>query len=235
MSEETTISVNFSRPMPVLPLSSVVLLPHGVWPVSIVEDRYRQMVSDALDGSGQIAMAVFDGAGWQTDYEGRPPIRSAVCIGQIVQHHKFADGKYAIALQGICRASITHELPASDSPPYRQAMLEPVGLPTVDEEVLRPFRDQIGAILSEAPMTDLRDAAAVVQHLADDDVPTSAILELITLAFLPDPDFRYRFLAEGDAAKRARMVVRELEETRGLLRRASSQRLVEAPKGCSWN
>ena len=47
MPEETTVSVNFGRPMPVFPLSSVVLLPHGVLPVNIFEDRYRQMVSDA--------------------------------------------------------------------------------------------------------------------------------------------------------------------------------------------
>lgn len=250
MSEETTVSVNFGRPMPLFPLDQVVLLPHGVLPVNVGEEKYRQMVSDALDGAGQIAMAVLEGEGevlgegegtshGETHASGPdagpPPIRAAVCIGQIVHHHRYPDGRYVIALQGICRAQITHELPPSGSAGYRQAMLEPVGVAAVDEEALAPEREQVVALLSSPPLTDLRDAAAVVQHLADDEVPTSAILELITLAFLPDPDFRYRFLAEGDALRRARMVVRELETTRRLLMRATAQRAVEVPKGCSWN
>src|SRR5580765_1551354 len=114
MSEETTISVNFGKPMPIFPLNSVVLLPHGVLPLHVFEDRYRQMVGDALDGSGQIAMAVFEGADWKQEYHCRPPVRPAVCVGQIIQHHKLPDGRYNIALQGICRARILQELPADD-------------------------------------------------------------------------------------------------------------------------
>src|SRR5262249_33947339 len=154
-------SVNFGRPMPVLPLNSVGLLPNGVMPLSIFEDRYRQLVSDALDGSGQIAVGVLEGGSWHgTDADAaRPPLRSAGCIGQIVQHHKFPDGKYAIMLQGICRAQIAHELPPSDGAPYRLAMLEPVGLPNVDEEPLAPYRERIAAVLSEPPLTDFKDAA----------------------------------------------------------------------------
>jgi Lon protease-like protein len=241
MSDETTVSVNFGRPMPVFPLSQVVLLPNGVVPLNVFEERYRQMVSDALDGSGQIALGVYESGSWHGgegeagEGEGRPPLRPAVCIGQIVEHHRFGDGRYVIMLQGICRAQILYELPPSDGVPYRQAMLEPVGLPNVDEEPLREFRDRLGGLLSEAPLTDFKEAATVVQHLADDEVPTSAIMELVALAFLPDPDFRYRFLAEGEPSRRGRMVIRELEQVRGLLRRAASQRLVEAPRGCSWN
>ena len=52
MSDETAIQVNFGRPMPVFPLDQVTLLPQQVLPLHIFEPRYRQMVTDALDGSG---------------------------------------------------------------------------------------------------------------------------------------------------------------------------------------
>src|SRR3954467_9840508 len=84
MSEETSIQVNFGRPLPLFPLDAVTLLPQQLLPLHIFEERYRQMVEHALDGSGQLAMAVLDGSG--KGEEGNPPIRPAVCIGQIAQH-----------------------------------------------------------------------------------------------------------------------------------------------------
>ena len=85
MPERETISVNFGRPVPVFPLDGVVLLPQQVLPLHIFEERYVQMVSRVLDGSGQIALAVFEGDDWKKDYDGVPPIRPYVCLGQIAQ------------------------------------------------------------------------------------------------------------------------------------------------------
>ncbi|MGP1309805.1 MAG: LON peptidase substrate-binding domain-containing protein, partial [Phycisphaerales bacterium] len=99
MSDEApAIRVNFNRPMPVFPLREVVLFPHAAIPLHIFEERYRDMVDDALDGAGQIAMAVFEGERWTQEYHGRPPIRPAVCVGQILQHERLADGRYNIIL-----------------------------------------------------------------------------------------------------------------------------------------
>ena len=115
MSDETAIQVNFGRPRPIFPLDQVTLLPQQVLPLHIFEPRYRQMVTDALDGSGQIAMAVFEGRDWKQQYHGRPPIRPAVCIGHIAQHEKLADGRYNIILRGVCRARVIKELAPRDA------------------------------------------------------------------------------------------------------------------------
>jgi Lon protease-like protein len=93
MSAPETVHVNFSKPMPLFPLHSATLLPHGIIQLHVFEPRYRQMVADVLDGSGQIAMAVFDGDQWKREYHGRPPLRPAVCIGQIVQHVKHENAR----------------------------------------------------------------------------------------------------------------------------------------------
>ena len=60
MPDEVSIRVNFNKPIPLFPLDSVVLLPQQVMPLHIFEPRYRQMVDEALDSVGQIAMAVID-------------------------------------------------------------------------------------------------------------------------------------------------------------------------------
>src|SRR5690349_21503961 len=128
MSEETSIQVDFGRPIPLFPLEAVTLLPQQLLPLHIFEERYRQMVDQALDGSGQLAMAVLKGEEQSKDLHGRPVIRPAVCIGQIVQHEKLFDGRYNLLIQGVCRARVVEEMPPEEGRLYRMAMLEPVGL-----------------------------------------------------------------------------------------------------------
>ena len=47
------------RSLPLFPLPGVVLLPETLLPLHIFEDRYRAMVSDALQGDRTIGMAMW--------------------------------------------------------------------------------------------------------------------------------------------------------------------------------
>ncbi len=238
MSSETTIRVNFGRPMPLFPLSTASLMPHGILPLHVFEPRYRQMVSDALDGPGQIAMAVFEGGPkgpWTKEYHGRPPIRPIVCVGQIIQHHALPEGRYNIALQGVCRAKILAETPAEEGRLYRTAYLEPVGVDSIDEDVLSGYREDLADMLEHEPLSALKDASAIAAHLREDRVPTSVLLEIIMLQFPVDSEARYSLLAAEDAADRAKIVRKELGSLGKMLKQAEPQRQVEMPKGCHWN
>ncbi|MFN0012354.1 MAG: LON peptidase substrate-binding domain-containing protein [Phycisphaerales bacterium] len=250
--EETEIRVNFGRPMPLFPLPSVALMPHAVLPLHIFEPRYRKMVADALDGPGQIAMAMYDlermkGAGSRAEGRGeesepeRPPLRQAVCVGQVVQHHKLGDGRYTIALHGVCRAKIITELPEESDVPYRQALLEPIGLDDGDPETMAAARETLAGLLEAQPLAGLREAEAVGRHLRDDEIPATAVLELVAVTLLRDSEMRfynelhYQLLAEGDPQRRARMIEERLRELSTLLTRALPQTTTDAPKGCHWN
>ena len=160
MSEEISIRVNFGNPMAMFPLDHVTLMPHAVLPLHIFEPRYRHMVSDALDGPGQIAMAVTMPGEGGDPY--RPTLRPAVCVGQIVQHHKLPDGRYNIALQGVCRARIMQELPDDEDVPYRRAYLQPLGTAKIDEEELAGARarlaDHPGVVFAHRYITRPHDA-----------------------------------------------------------------------------
>lgn len=235
MSDETAIQVNFGRPMPIFPLDQVTLLPQQVLPLHIFEPRYRQMVTDALDGSGQIAMAVFEGRDWKQQYHGRPPIRPAVCIGHIAQHEKLADGRYNIILRGVCRARVIRELAPRDARLYREAMLEPIGLEQDETPTLKALRVSIEHDLDAGPLSRLTDGATLLEYVRDDDIPTAALIELISFTLVKDREKRYRLLEEGDADARAEMVRREIAEIDRMIRLALPQTGGEYPRGYTPN
>jgi Lon protease-like protein len=234
MSEQTTIQVNFSRPVPLFPLDTVALLPQQIQPLHVFEPRYSQMVGRALDGAGQIAMAIFKGDRWKQEYHGNPPLRRAVCIGQIIQHEMISGHRYNIVVQGVCRARIVEEYMPDEDRQYREAMLEPIGVEQEGEE-LPEVRRRLGELLGEGPLTQLAAAGWIAERVRNDQIPTSALLELVSFTVLSDRELRYRLLDEGDAEARAALIECELTHLQALLKRAAAQHPEDWPKGMSWN
>jgi len=234
MSEEVTIRVNFSRPIPLFPLSGVVLLPQQVMPLHIFEERYRQMVGEALDGPGQIAMAVIK-PGALLEYHGRPELLPAVCVGQIEQHEKLPDGRYNILLRGVCRARILREEAPDGERLYRRAFLRPVGVQTEPGPTSEALREWLDEALQDGPLSRFVVADQIRRFVTNEEMPTAAVMELVSFAMLSDPALRYRLLAEEDADERASILRHGLEDLSRLIDRAMLQRPEAWPKGCSWN
>ena len=244
MDEETVgIRVHFGRPMPLFPLDEVALLPNAVVPLHIFEPRYQQMVGEALDGAGQIAMATFEGDRWKQEYHGRPPLKPAVCVAQIVQHEKLPDGRYNILLQGVCRAKIEQELDADSDRLYRAATLTPIDAPEDDERELPDVRERLRDALRSAPLTrfvdhqggSLSEGLAAYLERDPDEISTSVAMDLVGQYLIKSGRVRYALLAEDDPERRAAILERELEHLRSLLLRAERQLDPDAPKGVTWN
>lgn len=235
MSDEASIQVNFGKPMPLFPLNIVSLLPQQVLPLHVFEPRYRQLFERVLDSSGQLAMAVFAGDAWKTNYQGRPPLRRAVCIGHIVQHERLPDGRLNVFLQGICRARILREMPAAQDRLYRAAILEPYEMTESDPATLAQVKLQIRELLERASLKRLVVASTIAEWLVNDEVPDRVLLELISLAVIHESDARYQLLSEPDAAARAEILITELRHLDRLIRLAAAQEPTNWPKGCSWN
>ena len=100
---------HFSGLAPLFPLPSTLLFPHGLLPLHIFEERYRQMTADALEGEQLIAMGLLR-PGWQNapSYT-PPPIHSMVGLGQIIAHQGMDDGCYMLVLRGLARARVLCE------------------------------------------------------------------------------------------------------------------------------
>src|SRR3990172_3672334 len=83
----------FSGVARLFPLPNLVMYPHVMQPLHIFEERYREMLEDAVAGDRLIAMALLK-PGWETDYESRPPIARFACLGKAVTHPRTPDGRY---------------------------------------------------------------------------------------------------------------------------------------------
>jgi Lon protease-like protein len=100
--------------IPVFPLDGALLLPGGVLPLQIFEPRYLNMIDDAMAGERIIGMIQTNGEGQR----GRASLARVGCAGRITSYSETSDGKYLIALTGLCRFEVTEELPAPK--PYRE-------------------------------------------------------------------------------------------------------------------
>lgn len=111
----------FSGVVRLFPLPNLVLYPHVMQPLHIFEPRYREMLEDALNDDGLIAMAVLE-PGWEADYEGRPPISEYACLGKVITYHRLEDGRYNVLLLGVRRVRLVNELEPVRS--FRRAEVE---------------------------------------------------------------------------------------------------------------
>lgn len=227
-----TLTIDFSKPIPLFPLANCVLLPHTTVPLHIFEDRYRAMTHDAIDSSGLIAMAMFEGSRYQSEYIGAPPVRPNVCIGYIVHHERLTDGRYNMLLQGVARAQIDTEVePAQGG--YRRALLRPIERPAMEID-LEPSRQLIEKHLNDPRLHKLAHLGNVC-HWLTPELPTPAVVDLTWQAITRDCEQRYAVLAEPSAAERADRLVRYLKRTCRILEQADAMGPSLSDHGLSLN
>ena len=182
--------------LPLFPLPNVVLFPDALLPLHIFEPRYRTMVADALDSDRHIGMVLLR-AGFERDYEGRPPIFDVGCRGVIVHWVRLDDGRYNILLRGLERFRVVAE---NHERPYRRATVETLPERSLDEygkqaltRVRRKLEDGLG-LPFDAPdaegdeparqLSTLSDAEflhVIAQHIDLEPIEKQALLECETL------------------------------------------------------
>jgi len=210
MSE--TLTINFGKPLPLFPLPNCVLLPHSTIPLHIFELRYRQLVGDALDSRGMVAMALIDPEDRDehvADVGIQPRVMPFVCVGYIARHHRLPDGRYNLLMQGLCRARLIEEIPHE---PYRAAMLEPIESRESMEIDLSDHREQLRSLLEHPKLQELT-AIAGIQRWYNDDLPTPVLVDLCITAITDDVGERYMMLTESSPETRADWLIENLQRT----------------------
>ena len=91
--------------VPLFPLSGAILFPRSQLPLHIFEPRYREMVSDAVDDAGRIAMI----QPHRLDDDNRAPLYEVGCVGEIVGLEELEDGRFNIVLMGSSRFRLVRE------------------------------------------------------------------------------------------------------------------------------
>jgi uncharacterized protein len=110
------------RAVPVFPLSAALLLPRGRMPLNIFEPRYLAMIEHVLGSTRLIGMIQpsLDGA---KRADGEPQLCAVGCLGRITSFAETGDGRFLIALEGVCRFRVIEEL--SCRTPFRQCAAAP--------------------------------------------------------------------------------------------------------------
>jgi len=169
--------------IPIFPLPNVVLFPNVFLPLHIFEPRYRKMVDEALNGDRIIGMVLLR-AGWEGDYEGRPPVYPVGCAGVITHAERLGDGRFNIVLRGMEKFRIVGEDTART---YRLAHVTamPETITETARAEIRGERRRLEALLvpdanetkmpTSMPDEDLVNALA--QYLEFEPVEKQALLE----------------------------------------------------------
>ena len=131
--------------IPIFPLQDVMLFPRSTRPLHIFEQRYRDMVADALRGDRIIGMVLLE-PGYEAEYDGQPPIYAVGCAGVIADVEELPDGRYNILLEGLTKFRITGE---DQSHSYRLAHVEAISETLTDAErvTLGDLREELSALL----------------------------------------------------------------------------------------
>jgi len=176
--------------VPLFPLPGAILFPRSQLPLHIFEPRYREMVRDAIDGAGRIAMI----QPHRLDDDNKAPLYAVCCVGELVGIEELEDGRFNIVLLGSNRFRLIRE--AGVDAAYRCADVDieafdyddPPPLPLLQraevEREARRLGDAMGLAVDWAAVARLDDEMLVnaIAQVAPFDIGAKqALLEQATL------------------------------------------------------
>lgn len=193
--------------LPIFPLPDAALFPGAMLPLHVFEPRYRDLTRDALAGRKLLAVARLK-PGYEREYAARPPVFDVCGVGEIVEHGRYADGRYDIILRGLSRVRIVDELPPLRS--YRQVNAEIVPDVAPDHALGAALETQISALWhSLAP--HLPEAVRDLRALTEGATDLGAFADRIA-ATMADPDLTLLVLTQADPCDRLQALVSHLHQ-----------------------
>jgi len=161
--------------VPLFPLPDTVLFPQMPLPLHVFEHRYRKMVTDALSSGQKTIGMVLLRPGWESNYEGRPPVYPVGCAGRIEQCEPLPDGRFNILLRGFSRFRIAGE---EGREPYRVARVDPLEDPLGAPAEVHAARGRLVEAIARASSGQ---AVLVIQQELPDDLFVNALCQSLEL------------------------------------------------------
>jgi len=191
----------------VFPLPNASLFPGTLLPLHVFEARYRDLIRDALAGSRTLAIARLK-PGFESDYEGRPPVFDVCGVGRIVEHSAHEDGRYHVLLRGVSRVRILAELPPATL--YRVVRGEVINDLPVDPALGSAFErkiQQLWTVLSPELPDVLRDLGDVTRGAEG----AGAFADRVAAVMAGDAELGQALLSEPDPCERLRIIAERLQ------------------------
>jgi Lon protease-like protein len=167
---------DFPVAIPVFPLGGALLFPRAVLPLNIFEPRYLAMVDAALVGHRLIGMIQPAGLISPANAD-HPDLAEVGCAGRITGFQETDDGRYLIALTGICRFKVKEEI--RHDAPYRIARAD---WETFAGDLVRPpqLDDAVRARLVEALHSYLDRSGLKADWSAVEEAPVDTLVNSLS-------------------------------------------------------
>jgi len=226
---DEVISIDFDSPFPLILVPDRVVLPYTTIPLTIRRTNGDLLITDVLDGPGQIVLATVDPSHLHTSDLQQSTPRPAACLGQVVTHDSRADG-HDLLVHGLCRVNIGELLDGD----YQEVMVRPSEELLEDPPEMPHARETLHEMLT-GPLRRLNAAESILEWFDHPGMHTHALLELVTWRAFDDVKFHYAMLAEPDMATRWELIRTELEAYRRILEMADRQHYQRWPNHISMN
>ncbi len=207
--ENSELPADFSGRVRLFPLPNLVMFPHAIQPLHVFEPRYVAMLEDAMEKDQLLAMALLK-PGWESEYDERPAVFPATCIGRIVAQTRLADGTHNLVLRGLCRAAIEHELPPEHA--YRMADVTVMNEQSPTSLEQQTELRQTLTRRFERQLSDMASGQEQLAQLLDVRLPVGILTDVIAFSLDLATLLKQEFLSEPDAGVRAQRLIEVWDE-----------------------
>lgn len=199
-------------PLPIFPLTGVILLPGNLLPLHVFEPRYRNMVEDTLEEGRHIGM--IQPRQPRDDNQAPPPeqerdhpaLYDVGGAGRLVRCQATDEGNYAIILQGVTRFRVREELPLLRG--YRRVHADAEEFPW---DAAEGGGDIDGRALLEAVSSQEIDVGIELDDPELEEVSGTALLNSLCAALPLHPAEKQALLETPDAPTRQQLLLSLLE------------------------
>lgn len=204
--------------LPVFPLPNVVFFPRTVLPLHVFEARYRDMVRDAMNGEGLLAVSLLL-PGWEASYEDSPAFHPIGTVGRIQDLTSLPDGRFNLKLAGVGRVHLGEVVRARPYRLVRAELLPELGVNEADPTVADAKRSLLachGCLLREL----IADGGAGV--VLDERIPFEDAVNCACANLPVAPELRQALLQEGALLARHRRAASLIDEVLERILRAKT-------------
>jgi Lon protease-like protein len=184
--------------LPIFPLADLTFFPRTMLPLHIFEARYRAMITDCLSRDKRLAVVGLK-PGYETSYEGKPPVYPVCGVGRIVQWERLASGRFNLLLRGEGRVRIDRELPTDTL--YRMVAATPLSETSVDAAAVAALTGRVKARCHQILAALGRSNEELLTMMEGLDQPAE-LCDQVASALVPTASTRQALLEELDVERR---------------------------------
>jgi ATP-dependent Lon protease len=193
--------------LPLFPLP-LVLLPNEFLPLHIFEDRYKQMLKDAMEDRKLFGISYFEP---QDELSTKPAVGTIGCVAEVRENQALPDGRANLLTMGVVRYRLIDYVETSD--PYFVGDVIFFEDEDESDENLQPLADEVYTLFERVAKAAFKLSGGRGRFPEIPKAEPEQLSFLVTAAFNLDNPLKYQLLETTSTSDR-------LEKLRDILNQA---------------